>query len=104
MNNRILICLCCGKDVPDDEEHNSSSGIVPYPHDDGCGMCIECGGDKNATDIKKYLGWAVCTFYEARFDVARNNLSTENQKKWDGFSYEKKCSFIGRLVKKGIIT
>lgn len=104
MNGKILICSCCGKDVPNDEEHNASFGIVPYPHDNGCGICIECGGDKNTTDIKKYLGWAMRTFCEARFDTVRNNLGEKNQKRWDSISYEEKCAFIVRLIEKGIMT
>lgn len=103
MNNRILICSCCGKGVPDSEEHNVSFRMVPYPHDNGRGMCTECGGDKNATDIKKRLGFAMCAFCEARFDVVRSSLSAEKQIIWDESSYEQKCLFINKIIEKGIL-
>ena len=40
-------------------------------------------------------------FCEARFDTLRQSLSPENQAKWDGFSYDKKCSVIQSMVSKG---
>lgn len=103
MCSEILACSCCGREVPNDEEHNVSLGMSPYPHDTGFGMCTECGGDKKATDFKKKIGWAACTFYEARFDIARNSLSAETQKKFDASPYELKCAFISRLLEKGIL-
>jgi len=40
-------------------------------------------------------------FCETRFDTLRQGLSPENQAKWDGFSYDKKCSVIQSMVSKG---
>jgi len=49
------------------------------------------------------MGWQMTTFREARFDLLRRNLNAENQAKWDGLSYAKKCSVVLRLVRDGTI-
>jgi len=40
-------------------------------------------------------------FCEARFEPLRQNLGPENQAKWDSFSYDKKCSVVQSMVRKG---
>jgi len=97
----LLTCSCCGKGVWNTPEENTHYGEVPYPDDNGFGMCRECGGDDKAEDIQDKLGWAGRCFFEARFDVVRRGLNPENQVKWDRWSYEKKVAMVTRLVEKG---
>lgn len=102
----VLSCSCCGKGIRNDE--NVDRDAIPYPHDQGFGMCVDCGGDKEAdttTDegLKQALGWAGRTFYEARFPVIRDGLNEGNKKKWDGLSYRKKVLLVGRMLEKGIL-
>jgi hypothetical protein len=104
----VLNCTCCGRGLCDTPEENVSHGQSPYPHDTGFGLCRECGGDPTAdttTDegVRKRMGWQMTTFREARFDLLRRNLNAENQAKWDGLSYAKKCSVVLRLVRDGTI-
>ena len=49
---------------------------------------------------RKRTDW-LAKFCEARFDTLRQSLSPENQAKWDGFNYDKKCSVIQSMVRKG---
>ena len=39
-----VICGDCGNPIPDTEEHNVFYGIIPYPADDGYGLCFPCIG------------------------------------------------------------
>lgn len=99
-------CSCCGSDIPDDAEHNVDFGTVPNPHDNGFGMCVECGGDKKAeghteADVKRRLGWAGRTFYEARFEVLAKNLNPNNAAKFAALPYAKKVVIVAQLVEKG---
>ena len=103
-----LTCTCCGRGLRDTPEENVSHGQVPYPHDTGFGLCRGCGGDPTAdmtTDegIQRRMGWQMTTFCEARFDVVRKNLKPQQQAKWDGLSYAKKCSVVLGLVREGSI-
>jgi len=95
-----LTCGCCGKYylgfIPKDKD-----GVQTY--DNGVGMCPDCGGDPKAKTVKKRMGWAACTFYEARFDLLRNALGKEAKAKFDGLSYQKKCFVIQRMLEKGFI-
>lgn len=105
-------CSCCGKDVPDDEEHNVDFGVRPNPHDVGFGMCVECGGDKRAGEgkpvkelteaqFKKRLGWAGTTFYEARFDVLEKKLRPDLAEKFKAMPYRKKVAVVAGMIEKG---
>ena len=65
-----LTCGCCGKYY---------HGIIPKEngvqiYDNGIGMCLDCGGNPKAKSVKKQMGWAACTFYEARFKILRDAL------------------------------
>jgi len=92
----------------DTAEENVSHGQTPYPHDTGFGLCRNCGGDASAdmsTDdgVRRRMGWQMTTFCEARFDVLRRHLNPDNQVRWDGLSYAKKCSVVLGLVRDGTI-
>lgn len=102
----MVTCSCCGHGITD--EQNVDHRKIPYPHDEGFGMCIPCGGDSKAdisTDegFKKRIGWGMQMFYEARFDLIRNNLNEKNKEKWDKLTYRKKCFIIIDFMEKGII-
>ena len=104
----VLTCTCCGDLLHDTPEENVSHSCDPYPHDNGFGLCRECGGDPAAdmtTDegVRKRMGWQMTTFCEARFDLICRNLNPTNQAKWDGLSYAKKCSVVLGLVREGVI-
>jgi hypothetical protein len=104
----ILSCTCCGQGLCDTPEENVSQGQVPYPYDTGFGLCRPCGGDPTADmsteeGVRKRMGWQMTTFCEARFDPIRRNLKPENQARWDGLSYAKKCSVVLGLVRDGTI-
>jgi hypothetical protein len=99
--SEILTCSCCGRGLRDNAEENSDFGQVPYPHDTGFGTCIDCGGDKKSKDFKQRLGWAGRTFFEARFDAARNALKDDQKTRWDSLSYERKVAFIAKMIEKG---
>lgn len=103
-------CTCCGKDIPDDAEHNVSFGLSPNPHDVGYGECVECGGDKNAgkgektlteATVKRRLGWAGRMFYEARFEVLEKKLRPELAEKFKAMSYAKKVTVIAGMIERG---
>lgn len=110
MSAEILICSCCGKGIEDTPEQNTVHGQVPYPHDTGFGMCVECGGDKtigndyaNMTEeqFKKRLGWGMKMFYDARIEILQEKLSEENAEKFKALSYQRKCAIIAQMVEKG---
>jgi hypothetical protein len=98
-----LSCSCCGAGILNNAEQNVHFGLVPYPDDQGFGMCKDCGGDKDSDDIKKRMGWGMVTFVEARFDTIRKNLSEKNQKNWDRCSWEKKACIVLDFVEKGVM-
>lgn len=102
----MLTCSCCGSGVTCDD--NVVKDQVPYPFDEGYGLCIECGGDDKADTstldgFKRALGWQKCMFYEARFSVVRDALNEQNKQKWDKLSYAKKCHIVHDFVEKGWI-
>jgi hypothetical protein len=97
----IVSCSCCGKGIYDNAKENVHFGMIPYPDDNGFGMCVECGGDKKSKDPKKRMGWGMVTFVEARFDTVRKSLNEKNQKKWDECTWEKKALVVLGLVEKG---
>ena len=104
--NEWIVCSCCGASIRNTAEENVGFGEVPYPHDQGTGMCRNCGGDDRIdaeTDFKRRIGWAMCVFFEARFDLFRTRLSETNRAKWDALSYEKRCNAIARAVHKGLL-
>lgn len=65
--------------------------------------CKDCMGNPEAKRFRKRIGWAGRMFYEARFPVIRKNLKPENKAKWDSFSYERKCTIIGKAIEKGLM-
>ena len=97
----LLVCSCCGRYLNEDE--NASAGQIPYPHDNGYGLCLSCGGDRSSEDFKTRIGYTGQIFYESRFKVVRDNLDESKQKRFDEMSYERKCILIGTLIEKGII-
>ena len=102
----MLTCSCCGKGVM--EEENVAKDEEPYPYDTGYGMCIECGGDKDADisteeGVKKKLGWAAQCFYEARFDVISKALGDEAKAKFESMTYLGKVNVVTRFLEKGIL-
>lgn len=105
-------CSCCGDDIPDDEEHNVDHGVVPNPHDTGFGMCVECGGDKKAGEgkpakemteaqLKRRIGWAGRTFYEARFEILEKKLRPDLVEKFRAMSYAKKIAIVAKMIERG---
>jgi len=108
-----LSCTCCGKGVRDNAAENVSFGEQPYPHDTGIGMCRECGGDDRvkATSkkplsekaVRKRIGWASETFYDARIDVVAKRLSGAHAEKFKAMSYVQKIAIVQGLVEKGVI-
>jgi len=98
-----VVCGCCGKMIRNTPEENVDYNVSPYPHDKGYGMCKECGGDKNAKDIRKRLGAAACTFYDTRISLIRKNLSPEKREKFDKYTYEEKVYFVTRAIEKGLM-
>jgi len=109
-----LTCTCCGSGVRDTPDENASHGESPYPHDNGFGLCVECGGDKSAgagkpardltdAEVKKRLGWQGTIFYEARIAVVRERLNDANRAKFDAMTYGKKVVVVAGLVEKGVL-
>jgi hypothetical protein len=107
----ILNCSCCGSGVPNTPEGNVSFADAPYPHDTGYGLCRECGGEpvpagKKASEmseaeLRKSLGWASCTFFDARIDVLLKKLNEANRTKFEKMSYAKKVAVVAGLIEKG---
>lgn len=99
--NEIITCGCCGRGLQNNAEENTHYGQVPYPDDNGFGMCVECGGDKKSADFRKRLGWAGETFFDARISVLKKKLNQDNSAKFAAMSYEKQVVIIARLIEKG---
>jgi hypothetical protein len=93
-----LDCSCCGKPIENSTDQNASFGLAPYPHDQGFGMCFDCGGDSQSDDIRTQLGWAGRMFFETRMSIVRKHLNPENRAKFDAMNYERKVSFIGLFI------
>lgn len=110
MKAEVLACSCCGRGLFNTPEHNASFGKEPYPHDEGVGLCIECGGDKSVTEeeaaaseeaFRRQIGKAAQMFFDTRVRVLKTKLGEENRRKFEGMSYRQQVSTISRLVQKG---
>jgi hypothetical protein len=111
--NDLITCSCCGAGIRNNAAENVAFGEKPYPCDNDFGHCRSCFGDRTTTlppptapkkrerAVKRKIGWAMACFFEARFDIVRAKLNPEQQAKWDGFSYEQKCTMVASFVKKG---
>ena len=99
--NDIITCGCCGRGLRHNAKENNHFGQEPYPDDIGMGMCVACGGDKSSANTRERLGWAGCTFYDARIEVLSDNLNPENKAKFESMPYEKKIVIIGKLIERG---
>ena len=99
----ILTCTCCGGGVPDTAEHNVSHGDRPYPHDKDVGLCRDCGGDPEAKTVRKRMGWAAVTFFDARIAILYERLSEKNRAHFKTMTYAQKVGVITRLVEKGVM-
>jgi len=99
-----VVCTCCGASIKDDATENVWHGERPYPGDAGTGMCRNCGGDPEAPEPRKRLGFAVTTFVDARIPFVAERLSRNNRQHFFGMPYEDQAEFIFRLVKKGLVT
>lgn len=110
----VVTCTCCGAWVENTPEHNVSlheeEGSL-YPHDDGVGECIPCGGDFNieySPDLseemtRKRLGWGAARFYDSRIETLSKALNEENREKFETMRYAKKCVFVRRAIEDGIL-
>jgi hypothetical protein len=106
-----VICSCCGHHIPDTPERNRD--FHERGQDTGYGRCTECFGEpppagapgkgllEDDEAVKKRLGWAGRTFYEARFDTICKALKPEQQADWDTKSYGKKVLIVGKFIEKG---
>lgn len=109
----ILSCTCCGKGIRDNAQENVSYGERLYSHDNGIGLCRECGGDdrvkakpgKQLSEkaVRKRMGWASEMFFDARIEMLRKNLSAANVEKFEKMSYGQKCLIVSKMVEKGVI-
>lgn len=97
-----LVCSCCGRGVSPRE--NVWRGEVPSPGDLGTGLCRDCGGDPDANDPKKRLGFAVRAFVDARIPLVVSRLSEKNRLRFLSLDDEAQAAFIFRCVEKGYIT
>lgn len=92
-NTKIVSCGCCGRSVKVSEDTNQEDVY-----------CTRCMGSPKAKTFKGSIGWAGKMFFDARIPIVRKNLSKEEYRlKWDSFSYEKKCAFIGKMIEKGVM-
>lgn len=96
-----LVCSCCARSVSPSE--NVWRHEVPYPGDFGTGLCLECGGDRDARDPRKKLGRIVCEFVDARIPLVALLLSEENRVHFQSLEYERQADFVLRCVEKGRI-
>jgi len=101
--NDDLACSCCGCNVPDTYKHNVSFNEVPYPHDNGIGLCRACGGDHKAKTVRDRLGWAACAFYDCRIEILLNKLSPAAADKLKAMEYAKQCDVVGKMIEKGVM-
>lgn len=77
-------CSSCGH-----YDENVSVGIIPYPHDDGMGICPDC------------VNWAWDMFFSTRFKIIEKNLMPDIAEKFRAWDYEKKVTFVKQLIIKG---
>lgn len=76
---------------------------VPYPGDLGTGLCRACGGDPEAKEPRKRLGYATTIFVDARIPLVAQRLSEANRKHFLSLEYEKQAEFVFRCVAKGYL-
>lgn len=96
-----VACSCCGSGIKNDADENAHFGIVPYPVDEGFGMCLECGGDQKAASLRKKMGWAKVSFFDARIEMLREKMNPENLAKFIEMTYARKCWLITKLIERG---
>src|SRR5579872_5576944 len=94
-----LVCSCCGHMIAQAE--NVWRHEVPYPGDLGTGLCLECGGDPDAKDLRKRLRHAVCTFVDARIPLVALLLSEKHRRDFLSRDYEWQANFVLRCVERG---
>jgi hypothetical protein len=108
----FVTCTCCGAFVENTPEHNVSLHAPdgdPYPHDDGVGECVSCGGDptipftEDEELFRKRMGWGACCFYDARIETMHKALNEANRAKFEALSYAKKCVLIRKAVEDGLM-
>ena len=100
----VLVCACCGIDLTDTEKENAWYGEVPYPGDEGTGLCRECGGDPHADDTRKRIGFVVATFVDARIAIVAARFSEKNREEFLSADYEKQVRVVLRLVARGALS
>jgi hypothetical protein len=100
----VLVCACCGIALTDSEEDNAWYGELPYPGDQGTGLCRECGGDPHADDTRKRIGFVVATFVDARIAIVAARLSEGNREEFLSADYEKQVRVVLRLVARGALS
>lgn len=111
-----VMCSCCGKGIRHNAAENVSFGESPYPHDNGVGMCRECGGDDRVKPVakkgrkakplseaavRKRMGFGACCFVDARIEILEKRLNPENLARFNAMPYEKKARVVYDLVEKG---
>lgn len=98
-----IVCSCCGDGIEDNATENVWHGHSPYPGDHGTGLCRGCGGDPDATEARARLGFALCTFVDARVPFLARRLSEENRKRFLALPYEEQANAVVRLVARGVL-
>lgn len=88
----MVICECCGRAIPDDEEHNAYHGVIPKPCDHNNGMCIEC------------VDYANHMVFDHPIEVVMEGLSELNKVKFAATPFSKQCWIVYRLVEKGVLS
>lgn len=99
-----VACSCCGATILDNVVENVWHGVEPYPGDFGTGMCRACGGDPDATDPRKRLGFALCLFVDARIPIVAKRLSERNRARFRAMDYEHQAHVVLELVARGALT
>ena len=112
----LLTCSCCGRGITHNEHENADYGKVPYPDDQGFGLCLRCGGDKRSRKIedgdtpevierkaRKRLGWAACGFYDARIELLFSRLAEKNRARFEAMTYPERVNIVIGLVQRGVI-
>ena len=84
-----VTCSCCGRGIRNTKEENAHYEQVPYPDDEGFGLCLPC------------VDWSWNCYADARIPVLRKNLSAENQAKLDSMPLGKQRAIVMKLAEKG---
>lgn len=108
-----VVCSCCDAVLAaHDAKENIAAAVMPYPCDEGFGWCRACFGDdsvkvegKEPTEaqLRKRLGWAAETFFDARFDVLEKKLNAGNVERFRSMTYARKVAAVTRLIEKGVM-